>query len=155
MICKAGVMTVATKALRCGLAAAVDVVGDRWSLLIVREVFFGHHRFSQIARATGAPTDRLAARLKDLVDAGILERRPYQESPVREDYHLTAAGTDLAPVLVSLFDWGNRWGGPSVEPMARHRGHELHAHLVCDTCGEPVAADEVTRKPGVFDWDAA
>ncbi len=138
---------------RCGLAAALEVVGDRWSLLIVREVFFGHHRFSEITRATGAPSDRVAARLKDLSDAGILERRQYQASPERWDYHLTEAGRDLAPVLVSLFDWGNRWGGPSVEPMARHHDHELHSHLVCDVCGETVVAADVTRRPGVFAWD--
>ena len=116
----------------------------------MREVFFGHHRFSEIARATQAPTDRLAARLKDLVDAGVLERHEYQQSPPRADYHLTEAGIELVPVLLSLFAWGERWGGPSVEPMVRHHDHTLTVHLVCDTCGEPVQADGVTRKPGVF-----
>src|SRR6201999_3004584 len=83
----------------CSIAAALELVGDRWSLLIVREVHFGNHRFSELARYTGAPRDRLAARLKALVGAGILERREYQESPPRSGYHLTAAGRDLVPVL--------------------------------------------------------
>jgi DNA-binding HxlR family transcriptional regulator len=143
------------KARRCGVAASLDVVGDKWALLIVREVFFGHHRFSEIARATQAPTDRLAARLKDLVDAGVLERREYQQSPPRADYHLTEAGTDLVPVLLALFDWGQRWGGPSVEPMVRHHDHELSVHPVCNTCGDDVHPEGVTRKPGVFAWDVA
>jgi DNA-binding HxlR family transcriptional regulator len=138
---------------RCGIAASLDVVGDRWALLIVREVFFGHHRFSEIARATDAPTDRLAARLKSLVDSGVLERREYQQSPPRADYHLTPAGADLVPVLLALLEWGGRWGGPSVEPMGRHHDHELHTHLVCDTCGEAVHNADVTRRPGAFDWD--
>jgi DNA-binding HxlR family transcriptional regulator len=135
---------------RCGIAACLDVVGDRWALLIVREVFFGHHRFSEIARVTHAPTDRLTARLKALVDAGILERREYQQAPPRADYHLTEAGQDLVPVLLSLLEWGNRWGGPSVEPMGRHHDHELRTHLVCDECGADVHNDDVTRRPDAF-----
>jgi DNA-binding HxlR family transcriptional regulator len=138
---------------RCGIAASIDVIGDRWALLIVREVFFGHHRFSEIARVTGAPTDRLAARLKALVDAGVLERREYQQTPPRADYHLTEAGADLVPVLLSLLEWGNRWGGPSVEPIGLHHDHELRVHPVCDTCGADVHNEDVTRKPGLFDWD--
>jgi DNA-binding HxlR family transcriptional regulator len=148
-------MTGTTKAQRCGVAASLDVVGDKWALLIVREVFFGHHRFSEIARATRAPSDRLAARLKDLVDAGVLERREYQLSPARADYHLTDAGTELVPVLLALFEWGQRWGGPSVEPMVRHHDHDLSVHPVCTTCGADVHAEDVTRKPGVFSWDPA
>jgi DNA-binding HxlR family transcriptional regulator len=151
---------------RCGIAASIDVVGDRWSLLIVREVFFGHHRFSEIARVTHAPTDRLAVRLKWLVDSGILERREYQQSPVREDYHLTPAGEDLVPVLLALLEWGHRWGGPSVESMGRHRNrataadptpteyHELRTHLVCDTCGGEVHNEDVIRRPDAFEWDS-
>jgi DNA-binding HxlR family transcriptional regulator len=148
-------VTETRKEHRCGVAASLDVVGDRWALLIVREVFFGHHRFSEIARATHAPTDRLAARLKDLVDAGVLERREYQQAPPRADYHLTEAGTDLVPVLLALFEWGERWGGPSVEPMVRHHDHNLRVHPVCDVCGEDVHPEDVTRKPGVFAWDPA
>ncbi len=93
----------------CSIAAALEVIGDRWSLLAVREVSFGRHRFSEILEGTGAPRDRLAARLKGLVAAGVLERRQYQEAPARFDYHLTEAGHDLVPVLSALRTWGDRW----------------------------------------------
>jgi DNA-binding HxlR family transcriptional regulator len=83
-------------------SASLGQVGDRWALLAVREVMFGNHRFSEIARNTAAPRDRLAARLKALVAAGILERRQYQSSPLRHDYHLTAAGRELLPVMHAL-----------------------------------------------------
>ena len=80
----------------CSVAAALDVVGDRWALLIVREVLLGNTRFSQIARNTGAPRDRLSARLRALVDAGVLDRHVYQESPRREEYRLTESGRELS-----------------------------------------------------------
>jgi DNA-binding HxlR family transcriptional regulator len=85
----------------CALAAALELIGDRWALLAVREVSFGNHRFNEIARNTGAPRDRLAARLKSLVGAGILQRD--------EGYHLTEAGRELGPVIVSMLTWGNKW----------------------------------------------
>ena len=93
----------------CPIAASLELVGERWSLLVVREVSLGNHRFSEIARGTGAPRDRLSARLNALVDAGVLERRPYSTAPPRSGYHLTAAGRDLLPVLQALLQWGNRW----------------------------------------------
>jgi DNA-binding HxlR family transcriptional regulator len=93
----------------CSIAAALDVVGDRWSLLAVREVWMGHHRWSEILAGTGAPRDRLAARLKALVDAGVLDRRQYQDSPPRCDYHLTEAGEALVPVLQALRTWGKAY----------------------------------------------
>ena len=97
----------------CSIAAALEVVGERWALLVVREVSLGNHRFSEIARGTGAPRDRLSARLTALVAAGILERRPYSTTPPRSGYHLTAAGRDLLPVLQGLLQWGDRWVAPS------------------------------------------
>src|SRR6478735_3776063 len=93
----------------CSVAAALDVVGDKWALLIVRELLFGNHRFTDIARNTAAPRDRLAARLRDLVDAGVIEKRQYQDAPERFEYHLTASGRALAPVLQSLLAWGDRF----------------------------------------------
>src|ERR671917_1245663 len=107
----------------CSIAAALDVVGDRWALLAVREVSFGHHRFSEILEGTGAPRDRLAARLKTLVAAGVLERRQYQEAPARFDYHLTEAGQDLVPVLRALMTGGDRWGVDEPPPTLMHHEH--------------------------------
>lgn len=93
----------------CPIAAALEVVGDRWSLLVVREVTMGSHRFTDIQRGTGAPRDRLTARLKALVDSGVLRRESYNDSPQRYAYHLTDAGEELLPVLRALRGWGERW----------------------------------------------
>lgn len=128
----------------CSAAAALDLVGDRWTMLVVREVLFGNHRFSEIARGTGAPRDRLADRLARLVDAGILERRPYSERPPRSDYHLTAAGRGLVPVLEALRQWGDRWAVEEVPVRAVHGRddrHEVVGEWRCRTCGERTGSD--------------
>ena len=90
----------------CPIAAGLELVGERWSLLVVREISLGSHRFSQIVEGTGAPRDRVAARLRTLVEHGVVERRRYQTGPDRYEYHLTEAGQDLAPVLRALLTWG-------------------------------------------------
>jgi DNA-binding HxlR family transcriptional regulator len=138
----------------CSIASALHVVGDRWSLLAVREVQFGNHRFSEIARNTGAPRDRLAARLKALVEAGVLEQRVYQQSPRRADYHLTEAGRELAPVLRALLQWGDRWAVDEPSLTFRHHDHVLRTRTVCDICGETVRPDDVTRVFNDPGWDA-
>ncbi|MEU1468577.1 helix-turn-helix domain-containing protein [Streptomyces sp. NPDC005761] len=153
----------------CSAAAALHVVGEKWALLAVREIFFGNHRFEAIARNTGAPRDRLAARLRSLEQAGVVERRPYNERPPRHEYHLTRSGRDLAPVLRALLDWGDRWvleerpvvmvHEPAVaegrgDADARH-AHDLDAAWVCRTCGEEIAMNTLSvdvRAPG---WDRA
>jgi DNA-binding HxlR family transcriptional regulator len=90
----------------CPIAAALDVVGERWALLIVRELALGNSRFDDIVRGTGAPRDRVAARIKALDEAGVIERTPYQTSPPRFDYRLTDSGRALVPVLDALLAWG-------------------------------------------------
>ncbi len=92
----------------CPIAASLELVGERWSLLVVREIHLGSTRFSDIVRGTGAPRDRISARLRALEEAGVVERRAYCESPPRHDYHLTEAGRDLVPVLDGLLVWGRR-----------------------------------------------
>jgi DNA-binding HxlR family transcriptional regulator len=134
----------------CPIAASLELVGERWSLLVIREVSLGNHRFSEIARGTGAPRDRLSARLTALVAAGVLERRPYSTTPPRSGYHLTAAGRDLLPALQALLQWGNRWLAEEPPVVLRHgpeghEEHELDAEWVCRTCGEPVAGSRVQR----------
>lgn len=123
---------------RCSIAGALDVVGDRWALLVVREVSLGAHRFSEIRRGTGAPREQLTARLGALVDAGVLERRPYSDSPPRSDYHLTKAGRDLLPVLQALMQWGDRYVADQAPVELHHAGHRISASWVCDVCGEKV-----------------
>jgi DNA-binding HxlR family transcriptional regulator len=90
----------------CPIAAALDIVGDRWSLLILRDLSRGIHRFNDIQARTGAPRDRLAARLRALEDAGVVERHQYSEHPPRDEYVLTDAGRAIAPVLRELEIWG-------------------------------------------------
>jgi DNA-binding HxlR family transcriptional regulator len=134
----------------CGIPRALDRVGERWALLVVREVSLGNHRFSEIARGTGAPRDRLSARLNALVAAGVLEKRPYSETPPRSGYHLTASGRDLLPVLQALLQWGDRWvaDSPPIElhhSPGGHADHVVDADWICRTCGEPVNASRVQR----------
>lgn len=138
----------------CPVAAALDLVGDRWSLLIVREVLLGNGRFTQLVRNTGAPRDRLAARLRSLVDAGILERHTYQESPHRDEYRATEAGRDLGRVTQSLLDWGTRWAVTTPPLRLHHHDHPLETQLTCAACGEPVERADITREELLPGWDA-
>src|ERR1700728_4331417 len=125
------VMTAVTSQPRaCSIARALDVVGEKWALLAVREVFLGNRRFDEMVHRTGAPRDTLAARLRTLTGAGILERRRYCEHPARFEYHLTAAGRDLYPVIITLMRWGDQYladeqGPPLV--LQHHCGHPLTA----------------------------
>src|SRR5579863_7982309 len=97
--------TVPAEPRPCSIARALDVVGEKWALLAMREVFLGNRRFDEMVRRTGAPRDTLAARLRTLVGAGVLERRPYSDRPARFEYRLTDAGRDLYPVIVTLMHW--------------------------------------------------
>src|SRR6202047_213206 len=93
----------------CSIARTLDIVGEKWALLAIREIFLGNRRFDEMVRQTGAPRDTLAARLRTLVAAGIRARRPYQEHPARSESYLTAAGRDLYPVIVTLMRWGDQY----------------------------------------------
>lgn len=137
----------------CSAAAALELIGDRWSLLIVREVMFGNHRFSAMVRNTGAPRDRLAARLKVLVEDGILERRQYCDAPPRWEYHLTKAGRALGPVLRALREWGNEWAVTSPPAEIRHHDHVFAPSTVCTTCGERARSSDLELAPLGDDWD--
>jgi DNA-binding HxlR family transcriptional regulator len=139
----------------CAIASSLSIVGDRWSLLAVREVMFGNHRFSEIARNTGAPRDRLAARLKDLVSAGVLERREYQHTPSRSDYHLTEAGRALAPVLGALRVWGDAWAVDEPPLTVEHHDHEYRPRVTCATCGERVREADLHLVPQAPGWTLA
>ena len=126
----------------CSIARALEIVGEKWALLAVREIFLRNRRFDEMVRATGAPRDTLAARLRTLVSAGILERRPYCEHPARFEYFLTEAGLDLYPVITTLRLWGDKYlaGAEGPPQIVEHKcGHELAARLVCEDCGEPVS----------------
>jgi DNA-binding HxlR family transcriptional regulator len=134
------------QARACSIANALQVIGERWSLLALREVFFGVHRFDQIARNTGASRDILATRLRTLVDAGVLEKRQYEEHPPRYEYVLSEAGRALNVVLLTLMDWGDRHitQGPPPTVFRHGCGAVLAPRTVCASCGEPVRAEETT-----------
>jgi DNA-binding HxlR family transcriptional regulator len=102
----------------CPIAAAMEVVGERWALLVVREIALGTTRFSDIVRGTGAPRDRIAARLKTLAAAGIIAKVTYQSAPQRGEYRLTESGRALIPVLDALLTWGREH---AVDPDDPHR----------------------------------
>jgi DNA-binding HxlR family transcriptional regulator len=122
------------------VAATLEIVGEKWALLAVREAFLRNHRFDEMVRRTGAPRDTLVARLRTLVGAGILERRKYSEHPDRFEYHLTPAGRELYPVLLTLMNWGDRHlAGPDGPPLVLEHscGHALVAQVVCEACGQP------------------
>ncbi len=134
----------------CSVARTLEIVGEKWALLAVREVFLGNRRFDEMVRRTGAPRDTMTARLKTLVTAGVLERRAVSEHPPRFEYRLTQAGLDLYPVIVSLMQWGDRYllNGEAPPMVLTHRcGHALGAVTTCASCGEEVQARDVRPTP--------
>jgi len=124
----------------CPIAGTLDVVGERWSLLVLREVFLGVRRYAGILANTGAPRDVLTKRLRSLEAAGILERHRYQDRPPRFEYHLTPAGRALEPVLVGLREWGLRHlkDPPAAPPFLHTCGPDSATRVVCAQCGEPL-----------------
>jgi len=138
---------VSTQPRACSIARTLDIVGEKWALLAVREVFLGNRTFDEMVRRTGAPRDTLAARLRTLTGAGILERRQYCEHPARFEYHLTDAGRDLYPVITTLMRWGDTYlAGDDGPPLVlqHHCGHRMVAQVICEACGEPVQARHTT-----------
>jgi DNA-binding HxlR family transcriptional regulator len=132
----------------CSVARTLELVGEKWALLAVREVFLGNRRFDEMVRRIGAPRDTLAVRLRALVGTGILERRQYSEHPARFEYHLTQSGRDLYPVILTLMRWGDTYLAGSDGPplILEHRcGNRLTTRVVCEACGEPVRPG--TAKP--------
>ena len=128
----------------CSVAAALEILGERWSLLAVREIGYGVHRFSRIAAYTGASRDLLADRLRKLEAAGIVERRQYSEHPPRHEYHLTQAGRELFPVMLALREWGDKWAVDRPAAAVSHScGHRLEVERVCRHCGGPVTRETV------------
>jgi DNA-binding HxlR family transcriptional regulator len=130
----------------------LGLVGERWTLLILREAFFGVRRFGQLARNLDIPRPTLSSRLRTLVDAGLLERVLYARDPDRHEYRLTAAGRDLFPAIVALMRWGDaHLAGPQGPPIVlRHDecGRVADPRLTCQHCGEDVDVHNVTPERG-------
>ncbi|MCI2424188.1 helix-turn-helix transcriptional regulator [Saccharopolyspora sp. K220] len=132
------------KGRECSIANALGVIGERWSLLVLREVMLGVRRFDQIAHNTGASRDILTTRLRKLVEAGVLEKQQYEQRPPRYEYLPTEAGRALQPILLGLMEWGDRYvtTGPPPTVWEHNCGAELHPEIVCAHCGEPLGQGE-------------
>lgn len=131
----------------CSVAGALDVIGEKWSLLVIRELILGVNRFSEIAANTGAPRDILTTRLRRLEELGVIERRLYEERPPRYEYVLTKAGRDLRPIITALKYWGDTHVmGEVLPPVLEHScGHLFEPRLHCAHCGERATAASLTQ----------
>lgn len=137
----------------CSIAATLEVIGERWTLLILRDLFLGVHRFDEFQRDLGIARNILQTRLTRLVDAGLVKRVRYQERPERYEYRLTRAGVDLWPILVALMAWGDKHtadAGPPVVLTHKDCGGAVDDRRRCDSCGTELEAWDVVpvRGPG-------
>jgi DNA-binding HxlR family transcriptional regulator len=134
----------------CSIARTLEVLGERWTLLVIRDVFNGRRRFDQIQENLGVARNVLSARLQWLVDEGILEKRAYQERPPRYEYFLTEKGLDLWPVMLTLLHWGDRHlageAGPPLEIRHKRCDGIVNERGYCERCGARLEArDAYTR----------
>ena len=136
----------------CSIARPLSVLGERWTLLVLREVSLGSRRFDEIQSALGVATNVLSARLATLVDEGIVERRRYSERPERFEYRLTKKGADLQPILLSFLRWGDKYtagpSGPPLETVHATCDHVFHMVPTCSHCGEEVKPRDLRPRPG-------
>ena len=138
--------------MTCSLARTLSVVGDRWTMLILRDVFLGIRRFDAIQQDLQLTPHRLTDRLRNLVRDGILRRVAYEKHPRRFEYRLTEKGFDLYPPIAAMTAWGDRWmagrAGVPVELIHRPCGHKITPELVCPTCKSRIEAREMSARPG-------
>ena len=138
----------------CSVKRALGVVGEKWTLLVLREAFYGARRFEQFHRRIGCARNLLSERLNTLIEAGVMRRVPYQEPGQRErhEYRLTEKGLDLMPAIVALMQWGDRWeadpDGPPVEIAHRECGHPVELILRCTHDHTALSARDTAPRPG-------
>jgi DNA-binding HxlR family transcriptional regulator len=136
----------------CSVARTIDVIGEWWTPLIVRDAFFGRRRFEEFQRSLGLARNVLAARLNRLVETGIMERQRYEEHPPRDEYVLTTKGRDLFPIIAALMAWGDRWtageDGPPLLLIHEPCGKAGTLRATCDRCGEPMSLANIRPVPG-------
>jgi len=130
----------------------MDLLGDWWTPLVLREAFYGIRRFDDFQRELSIARNTLTDRLQRLVGEGLLEKQPYQREPTRYDYVLTEKGRDFFGVLAALSRWGDRWlAGGEGPPIVFHHepcGHDTHAEVACANCGDPMRAQDTTMRMG-------
>jgi DNA-binding HxlR family transcriptional regulator len=140
------------EAQNCSAARALELVGERWSLLIIRDALFaGHSRFGDFQRSLGVAPNILTARLDSFVEAGLMERRRYSEHVNHYDYLLTGKGRDLAPVIVALSAWGDQYAAPNGPPIVYEHASctsEIHQQIRCPACDERLASADIRVRPG-------
>jgi DNA-binding HxlR family transcriptional regulator len=136
----------------CSVASTLEVIGERWTMHVLREAFVGVRRFEDFRRNIGVARNILSDRLNTLVAEGILRRELYSERPPRYEYRLTRKGVDLYVILIALMQWGNRWApnpdGPAVVLRHRECGSVIEPVLACPECGKPVQAWDLEALPG-------
>ncbi len=139
--------------MNCSIARSVEILGEWWTMAIVRDVFFGVRRFDDLVADLGISRNVLTDRLSTLVEHDVLERRRYQERPDRFEYRLTAKGRDLFPVLIALMHWGDTWlsaeaGGPPAVLTHTRCGHDITGPVLCPGCHQVVDPSEITVTAG-------
>ena len=136
----------------CAVARSLAVVGDRWTLLILRDAFLGTRRFDDFQRQSGMSRHRLSDRLTRLVEDGVFRKEPYQQRPLRHEYRLTRKGLALYPVMMMLARWGDDWAddgnGAPVEYLHRNCGQVMRPEMSCSECGERLQPGEVAAVIG-------
>jgi len=138
--------------MTCSLARTLSVVGDRWTMLVLRDVFLGIRRFDAIQQDLQLTPHRLSDRLRKLVRDGILRRVAYEKHPRRFEYRLTEKGFDLYPSIATMTEWGDRWmagrAGVPVELVHQPCGHKINPKLVCPSCNLKIDARDMSARPG-------
>ena len=141
-----------TSAWPCPLARTADLIGEGWTLLIMREAFYGVRRFEEFQRVLGVGRNILTLRLNTLVDEGLLTKVQYQERPPRHEYRLTDKGRDVYPILAAMATFGDKWLLDGDEPLVMFRhltcDHDMHAVVTCSECAQPLDARSVRARPG-------
>jgi DNA-binding HxlR family transcriptional regulator len=137
--------------MNCSVARSLEVIGEWWTPLLLRDLFMGVSRFDDFQERLGIARNVLTERLNRLVEAGVVEKVPYQARPVRFDYRLTEKGADLWRVLTALREWGDRWespNGPPLQLLHRRCGRVVRTELTCSECGEPLERRDVRLVDG-------
>jgi len=138
--------------MQCSLARGLELIGDWWSPLIIRDLYLNVTRFDDLIDDLGISRNLLARRLKSLAERGVIERREYQKRPKRYEYGLTQAGIELVPHIVALTAWGDRWARPKegrpILFVHRTCGKRFEPRITCSACGRPLSASDIRAIPG-------
>ena len=156
MVCP--VQGITPRTTTCSIQQTLDVIGDRWILLILRNLFRGARRFGELEEDLGIAKNLLASRLTKLVDEEIIEKVPYQERPIRHEYLLTQKGRDLSPSLVAIMRWGDRWcneGAPPTVLVHSECGTPLDQVTHCPSCNDALDPGQIRSRPGPGSLESA